>query len=148
LLWFERLGQTKVENLDGAVLAHFDVRRLQITMDDALLVRGLQAFRDLFCNRERFIERDGASCDPIRQRRPFDQLHHERRHARRVFESVNVGDVRVVQGGQHLGLTTEPCKALSIGHERLRQDFDRNLTIQLRVAGAIHLAHAPAANEG
>jgi hypothetical protein len=40
--------QAEVEHLDGAVRADSDVRRLQITMDDALFVRRLQRLGYLF----------------------------------------------------------------------------------------------------
>ncbi len=46
----DRLGdlrQPEVENLDGAVLADLDIRRLQIAVNDPVLVRGLQGVRDL-----------------------------------------------------------------------------------------------------
>ena len=45
---FHRLSEAKVQNLDRAVVAHFDVRRLQITMDDPLIVSGLDGVRNLF----------------------------------------------------------------------------------------------------
>jgi hypothetical protein len=36
--------QTKVEHLDGAVRSYFDVRGLEITMEDAQIVRGHKGF--------------------------------------------------------------------------------------------------------
>ena len=42
-----RLGQTKVEHLHRAVRADLDVRRLQIAVDDAVVVRGFQRLGNL-----------------------------------------------------------------------------------------------------
>ena len=43
----EQLGQAEVQNLDAAVGGDEEVLRLQVAMDDALLVRRRQAVRDL-----------------------------------------------------------------------------------------------------
>ena len=57
-----RLRQPEVEHLDRAVGADLDVGRLQIAMDDALLVRGFERFGDLPRDRERLVERKRARC--------------------------------------------------------------------------------------
>ena len=63
-----------------------DVRRLQVPMDDAALVRGVQRLGELSRDRERFAHRNRAWCDPIRQREPLDQLEDERHRAIRFLE--------------------------------------------------------------
>jgi hypothetical protein len=52
----ERLGQPEVQHLHGAVRPDFDVRRLEIPMDDTRLVRRLQRLRDLRRNRQRVFD--------------------------------------------------------------------------------------------
>ena len=69
--------QAEVEHLDGAVGADLDVARLEIAMDDALLVRGVERVGDLPRDAERLVERSAALPDPLGQRRPLDQLHDE-----------------------------------------------------------------------
>ena len=44
----------------------------------------------------------GALRDPVRQRRPLDQLHHERADAVPLLQAVDLRDVRMVQRGQVL----------------------------------------------
>ena len=56
--WVERLGEPEVENLHRAVGPYLDVRGLQITMNDALVVGGLQCFSDLARDGERLFDRD------------------------------------------------------------------------------------------
>ena len=53
----ERLRETEVEHLDRAVGPHLDVRRLQIAMDDAVLVRGLEGVGDLPRDRQSLGDR-------------------------------------------------------------------------------------------
>ena len=62
----ERLGQPEVEDFHCAVGPDLDVRRLEIAMDDALLVRGFKSFRDLFRDRQRFVDRDRPAFDALR----------------------------------------------------------------------------------
>jgi len=42
-----QLRQSELENLGPAMFRHEDVRRLDVTMDDALLVRGVQRVGNL-----------------------------------------------------------------------------------------------------
>ena len=60
----------------------------------------------------------------------------------RILESVDGGDVRVIERRQHLRFAREARQPLGIGGERLRQDLERDLAIEPRVARAVHLAHA------
>ena len=60
-------------------VAHFDVGRFQIAVDDALLVRRFQSLGNLPRDRQRLVERDRALRDAVGQRRPLDQLQHQRR---------------------------------------------------------------------
>ena len=50
--------QSEVQHLDGPVLAHLDVRGLEVAVDDARFVRSLQRLRDLLRNGECFINGD------------------------------------------------------------------------------------------
>ena len=56
-------------------------------------------------------------------------------------------DVRVIQRGERLRLAREAGEAIGIGSERLRQDLDRDVAIEPRVARAIDLAHAAGAEQ-
>ena len=56
--------------------------------------------------------------------------------------TVDVGDVRVIQGGEDLGLTLEPGDPFGISCERLGEDLDRHVPIELPIAGAVDLTHA------
>ena len=136
------LGQAEVQHLHRAVVAHLDVGRLEIAVNDAALVRGFQRLGNLSRDRQGFIDRDRALCDAIRERHPLDQLHHQRLHAVRLLEAVDGGDVRMIERGEHLGLPLKSPEPLRIGREHRRQHLDRDLTLQPGVRRAIHLAHS------
>ena len=78
----------------------------------------------------------------------FDQLHDERADAARILEAVNLRDVRMIERREHLRLAAEAREALGIVGNGGEQDLDRDLAIQLRIARAIHLAHAAGAQQG
>ncbi len=56
-------------------------------------------------------------------------------------------DVGMIQCRQRLRFALEPGDAFRIGRDRLGEDFDGNVPIELRVARAIHLTH-PAHTDG
>ena len=137
-----RFREAEVENLHRAVGAHFDIRRLQIAVNDALFVRGFERLGDLLRDGQRLVERDRAPRDALRQVLALDELHHQRGDAPTFFEPVDARDVRMVQRGEGLGFAREPRQAVGIMRERFGQDLDRDVTIQLRVARAEDLPHA------
>ena len=92
-----RLGDAEVEHLDRAVGSDLDVRRLEIAMDDAPLVRGFERIGDL--SRDRQIASSSGSA-PCASRSasvgPFDELEHQSAHAleQLVVDAVDRADVR------------------------------------------------------
>ena len=58
-----------------------------------------------------------------------------------------MGDVRMVERREDLSLPMETGKALGIADEQIRKDLQGDFSIELRVAGAIDLAHATRAEE-
>ncbi len=122
-------------------------------MDDALLVRRFERVGDLFRDRQRFVERNRAARDALRQILALDQFHHERvtpacPEASKgcSLESVDGGDVRVIQGGEGLRFAFEAGHAFRIGGEHVGQDLDRDLPAEARVGSAVDLSHASCAD--
>src|SRR4029453_12928719 len=110
-------------------------------MDDAEVVRGLERLRNLFRDRQGFVEWNGSTSDPLRQILALDQFHDERAHASAFFEAVDRRDVRVVQRRESLGFASEPGEPVGVFGERLRQDLERDIAIEFRVARPEYLPH-------
>src|SRR5450759_2759487 len=64
-----------------------------------------------------------------------------------VFEPVDVADVRMVERRQHLRFTAQARESIGIGGERVRQNLQRDVAIELGIPRAVDLAHAARANE-
>ena len=113
-----RHRQSKVEHSHRAGGGELDVGRLEIAVNDAFLVRGLERLGDLTRDLERCAERQRAARETLRQRRAVDELHHDGVHARCDFESVNRRDVRMVQSGEHASFALQAHDALRIFRKR------------------------------
>ncbi len=64
------------------------------------------------------------------------------RDAAALFEPVDAGDVRMIERRERLRFALEARQPIGVLRERLRQDLDRDVAIELRVARAIDLPHA------
>ena len=117
----ERLRQSEIQYLHHVVVSHFDVGRLQIAVNDAMLVCGFQSLGDLSGDFQCLVERHRPCGDTVRQCGSFDQLHHERVHARRHLETVHVSDVRVIQRRQRFRFALEAGESISVGRKGVRE---------------------------
>ncbi len=141
-----RARQPEIQHLHRAVRTYLHVRGLEIAVNDALLVRRLERLGDLPRNRQRLVERKRPLHDAVRERRALDELHHQRGHAARFLEAVDVGDVWMVQRSQRPGLALQPRQTLRIRRHAGGQHLDCHVAIEAGVAGAIDLTHAAGAD--
>ena len=74
------------------------------------------------------------------------ELHDDEEHASGLFEAVNGGDVGMVEGRQQACLAFEARQAFGVGRKKFGQDLDGDVSSQVRITRAIHLAH-PARTE-
>ena len=78
---------------------------------------------DLTGYRPRARERHAACSvgrDDVRERLTVDEVHHQRAHAARVLEAVDLRNVRMIEGREHLRLALETGETIGIGCEKLR----------------------------
>ena len=114
-------------------------------MHDSSIVRGLQRLGQLAGDRQRFIQRQCAAQDALREVLSVDELHRDRVHRARLLDAVNRRDVGVVERGQRLRLAREPRQPVIVSRDGVGQDLERDVSLQPEVAGAVHLAHSTCA---
>jgi hypothetical protein len=73
----------------------------------------------------------------------IDEFHDKRADAARLSKPVNLGDVRVAQGGQRLRFALEPGEAIRVVGEEIREDFDRHIAIELPVPRTVDKSQRP-----
>ncbi len=110
------LCQPEVQDLHPAFGRDLDVRWLDIAVDDALGVSGLERLCHLPRIIDRVVHRNRAA-----ENRPLDELHDEVVEITRLLETVDGGNLRVVEGGQHPRLTAEACDTLAVPGEGVGQ---------------------------
>ncbi len=86
-----RLREAKVEHLHRSIRPDLDVRGLQITVDDALLVRRGKRVGDLPRDWQHLVKPHRALRDVLGQRRAFDQLHDQRAYVLSGFSRTRTG---------------------------------------------------------
>jgi len=104
--------QSKVEHLHLFVRCDLDVGWLQVAMDDAFLVAASRA--SAICRASSgFLNRNRTGLYPISKRIAFDKLKDKEVGSAGFLQSVNGGDVRMIQGGQQFSSrwnrATDPC---------------------------------------
>ena len=106
----ECLGQAEIQHFHRSVVANLDVRRLQIAVDDAALMRKFHGIGDLPRNRQRLVHRNWPLREALGERRTFDQFEDERA----IFYSVDGCDVGMVQRRQDLSFASETRQTISV----------------------------------
>ena len=112
---------------------------------------GLEGARDLKTQVSGLRDLEGPARDSVGERGPVDELEDQRtRRLRgirgRVFDSVDGGDVGMIQRGEDSRFALETSQPVWIGEEGCGQPLDRDLSAQSLVVGAVDLAH-PARTE-
>ena len=66
-------------------------------MDDSEPMSRFERSRNLGGNRARLVERNRGLCNSVGERRPFYQLQHQRPHIVRFLETVDRGDMGMIE---------------------------------------------------
>jgi len=88
------LLETKVENLYPARRQH-DIARLEIAMDDAGTMCGVEGFGDLDTVQNRLLRRQPSAFQPVREGLAFQKLHHQELDPVLVADVEQRTDVRM-----------------------------------------------------
>ena len=116
-------------------------------MNDSFLVRGFQRFGDLLRDGERFFDWNRPfALDSLRQRLAGHHFHDQITRAAGLFQSVNRGDVRMIQRRQHFRFALKTGEPFGIVRKRFRQNFDGHVAPELGVMRLIHFSHSARAN--
>ena len=150
-------GQPEVEQLHPGGREHH-VARLQVAVDDAPPVGGVERLGDVSGDAQRLVQRQRPPLEAPGERLPVEAFHDEevdrrirlvgcRRAARRPLAAdvVQRADVGVAEGPHGARLALEALAQGGVGGHVGRQDLDGDGTIQARVRRPVHLAHAAGA---
>jgi hypothetical protein len=137
----DALGEAEVEDLHVPVVGHEDVVGLEVAVHDAASVRRGEPARDLQRPVDGLLLRHGRGVEPAAQRLALEQLGHGVGDAVVPAEVVDREDVRMRERGDGLGLALEARERVGVGGQLRGEDLDGDVAVELRVAGAVDLAH-------
>ena len=126
-----------IQHLHQPGAGHHDVGRLEIAMRDTLFMRRFQRLGDLQRDPQRLVQRLWRF-----QRRAIHQFHGDGFALGRLLQSVDGGDVRMIQRRQRLGFPVEARQTFGIARQSGGHHLDGDLAVEPRILSAIHLAHA------
>ena len=145
-----RARHAEIHDLGFAGLAHQDVARLQVPMDDAALVRVMNGFAHLRHEFELLAHAQAVLLGIAAQRHALDKLHREVRLRPEAgiggARFVDLRDAGMMQAAQRLGLVLEAPQQLRAGQPGLDR-LDRHAAAGLVLLGLVDRPHAPLAEQ-
>ena len=136
-----QLGQTKIQHLGLAALRQENIGRLNVAVDDAFFVRGIQGVGGLDTDAHQIVHRNRAAADPLAQRLALQQFHGDEVMAVGFVHLMNGADVGMAERRGRPGFAQEALHRGRVGHQVWRQTLERDLASQTRIFGAIHHSH-------
>ena len=136
-------GDAEVGDLHAALAGHEHVAGLDVAVDEAAVMRGPQGARGLGDESRGGSRRERAA--PANDRGEvlaLDELHDDERPDRVGAVVVDRDDARVVQGSGGLRLVPEAVVEVGIRPVLGPQDLDRDVALELVVAGPVDGRHA------
>jgi hypothetical protein len=128
-----------------SALADEDVGRLNVAMNDARLVCGVQPVCDF--NRQRQQLRvDRTAGDVLLQRHSVEKFHRNECTAFLLVDVIDRAYVGMVEGGSGSRFAPESLKRLRVMGEIFRKELEGDEAAKTRILGLVHNAH-PAATE-
>ena len=126
-------------------LGHKNICRLDVTVNNALRVCGVERVGDFNCKREQALSFKRLTGNHVLECDAFEILHRDEGTTLIFTDVVNRTNVGMGQRGCGLGLALKPCERRGIFRQFRRQKFQRDEAMQPGVLGFVDDAHAAAA---
>src|SRR5215469_18006229 len=128
-----------------AALSDENIGGLDITMNDALAVRGIQTVRNIDGDIEQPIGIYGTVINDVLQRHSVEELHRDEDPTVSLVNFINDADVGMIQGRRRTRFAAEALEHLRVIGKILRQEFKSDEPAEASVLGFVYHPHTPAA---
>ena len=142
---FAHLGDTEIENLRVTAIRDEDIGGLDVAMNDARVVCGIERVRDLDAEGKQDVERQTAIGDSVSQRGALEVLHDDEGAAILLADIVNGADVGVIQRRRGPRLAAKPAESVGLASQFFGQELHRDEPMEpfvLRLVDDAHPARA------
>jgi hypothetical protein len=140
------LGETEIENLHLAGRDQKDVSGLDVAVDDALAVSGIERVGELDGDFEDTIQGERPALQDGGQALAFEQLHGDERRTAVLVDLMNRADIRVIQCGSGASFAIEALERDGILRKFFGDEFQGDAAAKFGVLGCIDHTHPAAAN--
>ncbi|HUI77606.1 MAG TPA: hypothetical protein VLY24_06805 [Bryobacteraceae bacterium] len=138
-------GEAEIEDLGVAALADENVGGLNVAVNNALVVGGIERVGDFDGQGKKFVEFHRLAADAVLQGHAIEVLHGDEGPAFMFANVVNGADVGVVQGGSGLSFALKPGQRIAIAGDLFGQELQGHEAAQAGVFGFVDNAHSAAA---
>src|SRR5580693_1257973 len=122
-----------------------DVGWLDIAVDDAFPMSGIQRIGNLDGQPQLDIGFDRFSRDAMLKGYAFKKLHDDEGASILLTDVIDGADVRVIERGCSAGFAAKPFKNLTVPGQVLGKKLERNKAAQARVLRPVNHTHSTAA---
>ncbi len=138
------LGQPEVRHVRLAGRVHHDVVRLQVAVDDPVLMGMVDRVGHLVAQRGGFPERQPVALEPAMEREAVDVLVDDVQVLAVAADRLHARQARVVELGRGLGLADEAIRLL-LRRAAIDRDFHGHDLVELGIPGLPHRPEGPLA---
>ena len=126
-------------------LSHKNVGGLDVAVNDALGVSGIESPGDVNCQFEQLFRGKRPAQNALAQRHPFQQFHHDEILTLLLADLVDGANVRVVERRSGASLALETFQGRGIRAEFGRKKLQRYVPAEGFVLGLVDNAHSTTA---
>src|SRR5580658_8699293 len=138
-------GKAKIENLGVAAFGDEDVGGLDVAVNDALGVGGIEGIRYFDGEIEKALHVQGTAGDQILESLALETFHGDESPSVFFANVVDSADVGMVESGRGFGFAAEASEGLGILGEVVGKKFQSYEAIKARVLSLVDDSHAAAA---
>jgi hypothetical protein len=138
-------GEAEIEDFGVAAFGDEDVGGLDVAVDDAFGVGGIESFGDLNGNVEETLEFNWLAIDDVLEGGSIEEFHGDEGATVFFADVVDGANVWMVEGGGGLRFTLKTNERLAILGDLVREKFEGHEAVQTGILGLVNDTHtAPA----
>jgi len=138
-------GKAEVENFGVTAFGYENVRGLNVAMNDALGVGGIEGVGGFESEGDDGFVIEGLAGDLMLQGQAIEKFHGDERLLAVLADFVDGADVGVVESGRGAGFAAEAFEGLRVAGEFFGKKFEGDEAAEFRVFGFVDDSHAAAA---
>ena len=141
----KELGETKIEDFDGAGFGDKNICGLEVAVDDTLFVGGIEGIGKLHAHFDGAVDGQCAGGQNFVERIPDKELHGDEGAAVMFFDSVDGANSGMVESGSGARFAQEAFECRRVALIFFRNELEGHAAAELGVLGFVDHAHAAGA---